>query len=742
MKRLAPLLTAALVAAPGCQLLVDVNDIVLADAATAPTSDSGLPPGDAGPKVRDAGPRDPDGGEALADAGSCESGECLIGGKTWCAGATEPGNACRVCAPAQRQDAWSDVAHGAGCSDDGNACTNDVCDGEGQCDHEKLSGTPCGQEMACREGTCEACGCAGRQCGQDACGADCGTCDSPLSCTAGACTGSCEAGRSQCGARCCEELGQQCAAGACVPRCELYESQGCGAGEACYPTGAGAACATPGAGAEGASCAVPQDCGAGLTCFGEGSEPRLCHRLCDPSASTCGAQAACVPSAAGHGVCRCPPGEIPELGQCQCSVAAGDSCRLADSLRACNTATGHCEVANDRCGSAGPTLSSGVELAGDLGVASDDLAGSCGGGSGATELVFAFTLAQAAVVDLRVSPALIDAGFKPTVYVRRNNCLEQGAEVGCFAATGGTLAAVLNLSGGTYYIVVDGGDGASHPFGLTVTARPRPANDACDAAVDLSPPRLANGDTSGAFDDVDGTCSHPAGRDVAYGFTAAPYSNVRVTVTPDPTTPLFRPAVYLKSYSCSTTGEVACKAATGAIAVEVDAASLGGGSYLVVVDGATEETGKFEIKSEWYNIPLGDRCVAPADLTKGTANAKTGNTLYAGADYLSAASCSPGGGTFKGRDLVYKYAAPNAGTFTITVTPTGTWDPALWVTSGPPGAANACGDGATTCIGTRDEKGPGVAETLTIPGASAADYYIVVDAFSATERGEFTIEIN
>lgn len=82
-----------------------------------------------------------DGSACATDALSCTSdvcgsglcthqlvaNTCAIGGACYATGATNPANSCQSCAPATSTSAWSTVANGAACTDDGLACTSDTC---------------------------------------------------------------------------------------------------------------------------------------------------------------------------------------------------------------------------------------------------------------------------------------------------------------------------------------------------------------------------------------------------------------------------------------------------------------------------------------------------------------------------------------------------------------------------------------------------------------------------------------
>jgi len=118
-------------------------------------------------------------------------GFCVVGNACYAAGASEPGNPCRVCAPNVSKVAWTPTA---GSCNDGQACTHtDLCVA-GNC-----VGTPyaCDDNKVCTNDQCNgdatctfvvASGClVSNQCfldGQTQPGNDCNTCDSAQSATA------------------------------------------------------------------------------------------------------------------------------------------------------------------------------------------------------------------------------------------------------------------------------------------------------------------------------------------------------------------------------------------------------------------------------------------------------------------------------------------------------------------------------------------------------------------------------
>jgi len=72
-----------------------------------------------------------------------QSGTCAIDNACYSSGAPNPKNECEVCEPTQSQKTWSKKPNNTPCTDDGKACTTDVCS-NGSCTHPlKPAGTSC-----------------------------------------------------------------------------------------------------------------------------------------------------------------------------------------------------------------------------------------------------------------------------------------------------------------------------------------------------------------------------------------------------------------------------------------------------------------------------------------------------------------------------------------------------------------------------------------------------------------------
>ena len=92
-------------------------------------------------------------GAVCSAANQCGSGNCVDG---VCCNTSCGGGACDACNLSGRQGTCSPVSYGETCDNDGNVCTNDVCNGAGSCIHQPLPGAWCGSGMTCNSsGDCE-----------------------------------------------------------------------------------------------------------------------------------------------------------------------------------------------------------------------------------------------------------------------------------------------------------------------------------------------------------------------------------------------------------------------------------------------------------------------------------------------------------------------------------------------------------------------------------------------------------
>ena len=86
-------------------------------------------------------------------SGQCQPG-CFVGNVAYHEGAVNPANPCEQCDTASSSTAWSTLADGLTCPDEGDPCTADSCGG-GACVHQPLAdGTDCGGGKVCIAAAC------------------------------------------------------------------------------------------------------------------------------------------------------------------------------------------------------------------------------------------------------------------------------------------------------------------------------------------------------------------------------------------------------------------------------------------------------------------------------------------------------------------------------------------------------------------------------------------------------------
>ena len=166
------------------------------------------------------------------------------------------------------------------------------------------------------------------------------------------------------------------------------------------------------------------------------------------------------------------------------------------------------------------------------------------------------------------------------------------------------------------------------------------------------------------------------------------------------------------------------------------------GTYVVAVDSATVSgAGSYELVIQEDKAPTNGSCGTPGALALGQSPAsELGDTAPLKND-LKGVKCGHSSGPWSGPGAYFKVSLLQGKTYTVTVTPEKTFDPALYAFA----AATACNAPAVNaaCTGNAsDMVGAGVAESLTITPAAASDMILVVDSWSASEVGRYTLSIS
>jgi len=303
---------------------------------------------------------------------------------------------------------------------------------------------------------------------------------------------------------------------------------------------------------------------------------------------------------------------------------------------------------------------------------------------------------------------------------------------------------VTDLPAGDYILVVDSDGYAEAPFTLDVTldvAIPPPANDVCSGAVELSvhqpgdPDAVETGDSSAATNDFHASCGGQGG-DTFYTLNLTSRAAVTATVAAQGSSSRYEDVSIVAdcTAAASSTSLVCADHAGSATVTQV----LNAGTYLVVADNNSGSDGPYTLTVSVTDAPLApsnDSCASGTipELTVGSP--VTGDTSQAANDFSSALSCFKAVGS-TGLDVVYAFTPPGDDSYDITVTPQSGFDVVAYM-------LDSCADGqATSCVGGADNGASGTPERLRASLTAAhGPYYIVVDGYSATAKGTFTIDV-
>lgn len=370
-----------------------------------------------------------------------------------------------------------------------------------------------------------------------------------------------------------------------------------------------------------------------------------------------------------------------------------------------------------------------VNVVGTTAGALTDSTGTCGG-SGA-DVVYRLDLTSQAALDVSLSTRNLNV--QPVVYVRSTTCT--GTQLACGAALSAGQASSVrlgSLAAGSYFIWVDSVTANAGEYVLRARLTPPVPGDTCLTAKPLTFTMASGvlsstetGDTSLATNDTTGTCASGVGGDVVYSFTTTSTLDLRATVTT--ANSLYRPAVYVRSSSCTGSERVCAASLTAGGSAQLVSAALPAGTWFLWVDGVSGTAGAFTLTTTLTPPVPGDSCSNPVVLTltpDGGTVTTSGDTSQLLNDMTP--SCASG----VGGDAVYSFTTTQPGDLRLSVTPTSLgYQPVVTVRS-------------SSCLGT--ERGCAAAPSfgspanLLIGGITAGTYFIWVDGSSGT-AGQYTL---
>ncbi|MCA9664168.1 MAG: hypothetical protein KC503_01230 [Myxococcales bacterium] len=357
----------------------------------------------------------------------------------------------------------------------------------------------------------------------------------------------------------------------------------------------------------------------------------------------------------------------------------------------------------------------------------------------------------------------LDAQFEATAYIAgaAGGCQAANIEQDCSGITGNVLpgvapgkpgiAAFRAPADGTYIVAIDSVlPKSAGPFAMSIEAFSPAGNMICDNALPVSlvgGVALVRGDTTGALNDrgAQMQCGAPplTGPQAYYSVSLVKDQPYLLTLT------TAWPSLLAVGSDCLTLPSDCTNALNGG-SVLVPAGSEGklfftptrDGTHLVAVEGtAPDAFGPFKLVIAEASGAAGGSCQSPQQLTVPAGGTLTvaGNTGPLSND-ISGVDCGNTAGPWPGPQAYYRVTLAAGKSYTITLTPEATFDPALYAFVATTSCDASSINGACTATSS-DQSGVGVKETLTIAPPTTTDYVIVVDSWSLSEVGTFALEV-
>lgn len=398
-------------------------------------------------------------------------------------------------------------------------------------------------------------------------------------------------------------------------------------------------------------------------------------------------------------------------------------------------------VAGDSCLSPGTlTLAGSTATATGttVGLGNDGTAGFTCGGAAGPDAVFKFSLGSAQKVTATVTPG---STLQPAVTLS-STCGTPGPTCAGANQPGATVATASVLGAGDHFVWIDGVNGTSGTYSLTVQLAAPTAGDGCANPIDLSLPASvpgsvsASGDTTGFTHDGFTACG---GRslDAVYRFNLAQAARVDATVTPSAGSGLW-PTIGI--HTVCGVDETGCGRATATGQAATASANLAAGTPFVWVDGLRTSTGTMTAGP--YTLTLSTAAIAATDTCGGagtvTLSGATGTASGTTAGFVDDGSpaCGRDLQTDRtGNDVAYAFTLGSAAKVVASVVP------GAGATGYRPIVAIQPACGAKTDSACGVASGAGGTATATANSLSAGTYAAWVDGTVSTS-GPFTLTLS
>jgi subtilisin-like proprotein convertase family protein len=280
----------------------------------------------------------------------------------------------------------------------------------------------------------------------------------------------------------------------------------------------------------------------------------------------------------------------------------------------------------------------------------NDYAGSCSINGTSGDVVYSYTPTTTVVVTI----SLLGTSFDSRLYVT-DGCPDVGVEVGCNDDNGGTLQSCLeNLTlaaGQTYYIVVDGYNGAAGDYTIHISedgicgtgacpascADPGPVSDDCGTAIEVAVPSTQYGSTVGLAPATLPFCGTSDGTGGAAWYKVVGNGNTYTASTCEVCSDY---DTKIRVYTCGCAnltcvgGNDDSNCSFGGLLSSVSWATDAGAVYYVVVHGYSSYQGNFGLVLSEDGVPSnGDGIDCPChDEALSAPGTTSGNSTNAGND--------------------------------------------------------------------------------------------------------------
>jgi hypothetical protein len=381
------------------------------------------------------------------------------------------------------------------------------------------------------------------------------------------------------------------------------------------------------------------------------------------------------------------------------------------------------------------TFSNGSATAsGNIALAANDVASTCGQTGGDAVYVFSLTQPQKVDVALTAFPgaavSLVSAGSC--------SAPPSGQCVAVPASGSGTLT-VNAVTPGDYVLVIDGGNEVAGQYSFTITLSDPiypPPNETCATAIQLAAGTSSvSGDTRAASDNFSPACGAAGGQsgDTVYSFSVSEPSEVVLQLAAD-----YDAAMELTGSPCGGSPSVECAIGGQARIRQV----VQPGDYYVWVDGYDSDSGTFTLSSTIQTaaaVPTNQSCATAqaVDLSAGAVMISGSTATASASDAIDPTQCVPTNGTaplrLAGPNVVYSASIPAGMMLEATLNPAG-YDGAIYIT-------DSCSD--ATCLAAADNLQVGGTDTLSLTnsGTGTESVYVVVGSWDPSAWGTFTLSL-